>query len=130
MHLTLKRHQFHVFGTFGTLYNEDKEPICNTLEEVYNFNKKGVSCIPEGMYAVEKIIRSSNGKPAFRINGVPNRTAILIHTGNTIEDVEGCILPGQTWGRYKGLPAVLDSRNAMQYLLDNYDDFHLEIQNP
>ena len=70
--------------TFGKLYIlKDDECIfhCNTLELKWMGNIKNISCIPEGHYHVEKMVRP-NGKPGLWIKDVPKRTAILIHLGN------------------------------------------------
>ncbi|NDD83385.1 hypothetical protein EBZ38_03770 [bacterium] len=69
-----------------------------TLEDAWNGNKVGASCIPTGLYAVvphgwdkaSKVTR----KRCWRLLDVPNRTAILIHAGNTVADTEGCVLVG------------------------------------
>ena len=48
-----------------------------------------------------------------RLENVPGFTGVLIHSGNTAEDTEGCILVGKN--RVKG--KVLDSRETFQKLL-------------
>lgn len=57
----------------------------------------GEDCaIPLGTYPVQ--IRWSQKFHAMipHVDQVPGRSAIEIHTGNTIHDTEGCILVGQT----------------------------------
>lgn len=41
-------------------------------------------------------------KGMLQVQDVPGRTEILIHPGNTTEDLEGCLAPGQSFDRGKG----------------------------
>ena len=86
--------------------------ICDTLEPTWRdyangaYKIKGRSAIPEGRYAV--VISWS---PKFKqwlpiLLGVPKFEGIRIHTGNTAEDTEGCILVGKN----REVGKVLDSR--------------------
>lgn len=53
-------------------------------------------------------------KYAFHILDVPNFTGIRMHSGNTDEDTDGCLLAGQT----RALNAVFGSHNALVALWD------------
>jgi hypothetical protein len=44
------------------------------------------------------------------------RSAILIHSGNTTDQIEGCVLVGMRHGYLNDMPAVLDSRTALTQL--------------
>lgn len=66
---------------------------CKTLELPWKGNQNLISCIPKGIYQVEKRY-SSKFKNHFHITGVPNRNLILIHVGNYYYQLEGCILVG------------------------------------
>lgn len=56
-------------------------------------NQKNISRIPEGEYEVIKRY-SPKHKNHFHILDVPNRSYILIHSGNYYTQIEGCILVG------------------------------------
>ncbi len=94
--------------------------VLRTLEEPWKDNKRGVSCIPTGTYKVVPHGWESDSKVKFkrtyRLTGTAPRTAILIHTGNTTDDIEGCILVGMQHGTLRGKPAVLYSAPAMERL--------------
>jgi len=70
---------------------------CKTIELPNNGNQKYTSCIPEGVYDVEKYTSEKHGQ-CFHILDVPNRSDILFHSGNYATggkiDTKGCILPG------------------------------------
>lgn len=115
-------------GTFGVL-TVNGEPVVVTCEEPWNANRRNESCIPPGRY----LCKPHNGKRftnTWEVTGVPNRTAILFHTGNDIGDTSGCILPGLEFGEIDGLPAVLHSRRAMLKLRGILPrQFHLTVVN-
>ncbi len=98
------------------------DTVFYTLEEPWRGNLKSVSCIPKGTYKVTP--HNWAGAKGFRftkvyhVNDVPNREGILIHTGNTTADIEGCILIGMSRGKIGRVPAVKQSRLAITALRD------------
>lgn len=112
--LTLTRISTSENGTFGVVTMGNRI-IFVTCEDPWKDNAVGESCIPAGKYAVAPY--SSKKFPrSWQILGVPGRSLILIHVGNTIRDTRGCILPGMGFGELDGLEAVLDSGRAMDVL--------------
>lgn len=109
MILELERFAYTPQGTFGRLKANGFE--CYTVEEVWNNNQKSISCIPIGVYQVIKTTTPKHGE-CFMVSNVPNRTAILIHPANTIDDIEGCIGPGESLGVVNNLWAVQGSQAA------------------
>ncbi len=83
-----------------------------TLEDPWRANAVGVSCIPDGVYRCRPRRFHRGGYDAVEITGVPGRSQILIHRGNTADDVTGCILVGAQLGDLRGRIAVLDSAGA------------------
>lgn len=112
--LTLKRINSSRECVLGVLELDDKE-ICKTLELPWRDNQKGISCIPAGEYKLSPYPSSRFGE-VYIVNDVPNRTGILIHTGNTASDIQGCILVGDSYGKLNGKKAVLNSRQAFNLL--------------
>ena len=107
----LKRVSYSKKGTYGVLvYNE--VPIAVTLELPWKDNSPNVSCIPCGMYSVERYDSAKFGR-CLKLMDVPNRYGILIHSGNTLSDSEGCILVGSM---FEG-DAVSHSKYALGLLL-------------
>ena len=114
--------------------------VFHTIERPWVKNHNGPggkpfeSCVPDGTYRLRGFTRPS-GKQAFILSnpelGVWEQNAsresdtwgrylCLIHPGNTVEDVVGCIAPGLTGSDY----SVGNSRVAMQKLhtlLDGYE---------
>jgi hypothetical protein len=111
--LTLNRVYAHNV-TIGELLDGNKF-ICFTLEEPWKDNQKSISCIPEGEYICKPHV-GTKYKDVWNISNVKDRSAVLIHSGNTTLDIEGCVLVGSSRGIVKGLPAVLNSRATLDEL--------------
>lgn len=112
---TLIRDTFTDFCTMGTLFGSDGNRICRTLELPYRDNCRNVSSIPPGCYRI-CVVDCSKGR-CIHVVGVPNRSGILIHSGNTPSDTRGCILVGKR----STIGKVFESRSAMLDVLDAYD---------
>ena len=65
-----------------------------TLELPWKNNQSGISCIPEGVYNVEKTYSPAFKKQLWLIKDVPNRSGIRIHATNYVRELKGCIAPG------------------------------------
>ncbi|QEH36490.1 hypothetical protein OJF2_50740 [Aquisphaera giovannonii] len=129
MILTLRRISQGHFGTFGMLLAGDK-PLCVTCEEPWKANAPNVSCIAAGTYSC---IRHDTPKfpNVWEVTGVPGRTGILIHAGNTIKDTRGCILVGQEFLRNSDFTiyGVGKSRAALDMLRQTLlDAFTLVVE--
>lgn len=83
-------------ATYGVL-SVDSRPICVTLEDLWQDNKPNISCIPKGKYALNWHISPKFGM-CYIVSGVPGRSHILFHAGNTAADTHGCVLLGLTFG--------------------------------
>lgn len=106
---------------------------CYTLEDAWRDNRQMVSCIPTGLYEVVPHGWEKDSKPRFkrsyRLLDVPNRSAILIHTGNTDKDTHGCILVGhelKLGERNMILEASEQAMNQIRSLLPQ-QGFQLEV---
>lgn len=115
--MILLRHKLLSTCTLGTLI------VCGrafaTLEPPWRGNRRNVSCIPNGEYDYVYMPKSSSGRytGCYHVMGVPGRSEILIHAGNTCDETRGCILPGLKHGDICG-PAVLSSRIALRQIND------------
>lgn len=146
MKLTLTR-EYLPNATRGELEAGDLKLA--TIERPWVENPDGpggvlrVSCIPEGVYRVlphnslrfpgtyvlenPALCVYCDARPAGQGWG---RTAILIHSGNVVRDVIGCIAVGRKPGILYGQPAVLRSLDAMSLLrekLGRTDEHELTI---
>ena len=100
MNLSLTRTESVADGTFGLL-RVTPSLLLHTLEDDWRDNERSESCIPAGIYLLERTIYRKHNYETFEITGVPNRSRILIHPGNTEEDTMGCILVGLRQGYVK-----------------------------
>lgn len=149
----------HPDGTFGQLTvfqgSYGMSPFY-TVEDDWRGNAKSVSCIPKGTYQCKRTVYHKHNYETFEVTGVPGRSRILIHPGNTENDVEGCIAIGLRPGtinvidedspehlahaeEFKGKPcpcplvphrAVVNSQPAFRRFMDtmaHVDEFELEI---
>lgn len=113
MNITLIRHAYMQDVTLGVMVDTDTGHfICATLEEPWKENKRQISCIPEGTY-VCKPHSGNKFQNVWEVTNVPNRSAVLIHAGNTTDDIEGCILVGMEHGILNHKEAVIRSREAL-----------------
>lgn len=80
--------------TEGRLYI-DGEFECFTVEDAERAVKiQNKTAIPKGIYPVTISMSPRFKKMLIEIKDVPNFTGIRIHSGNSSEDTEGCIIVG------------------------------------
>lgn len=139
MQVQLVRHAYLPDVTLGRLYVDSL--TLATLEEPWIENPFGPggqrreglkreSCVPDGAYELRPHNTPKHPhvwalhNPTLGVwhhatpPGLPyGRSAILIHTGNSVIDIEGCLLVGLRHGRVQsGMDAVLESRAALAQL--------------
>ena len=115
--------------TIGRMYI-DGAYFCDTLEdadrgmkqdmplpELKDIKVAGRTAIPTGKYCVYLTRSPKFGKVLPLIYDVPAFTGIRIHSGNTDEDTQGCILVGEN----KIVGRVINSRQTMDKLMDILD---------
>ena len=132
-----------VLGEFKLFDHQGHEVLhLHTLEDDWKNNQPSESCIPDGNYICKRDVWHKKQIVVFQITGVPHRDRILIHFGNTEEDVKGCIVVGLSVGTLsvkdeddpahpqRTKRAVLQSRPAFEKLmaaLTTVDSFDLTI---
>lgn len=93
-----------------------------------------VSCVPDGKYQLIRHTRPNGDlvlalrNPDLDVYYDPGqlpaeggRCLVLLHAGNYIDDIEGCIAPGLTRVIHQGRPMVQHSRSAMKEIMYQYD---------
>ena len=127
MRLLLNRYDYQDKQTLGRLFLLDiYDNILadwDTLELPWKDNQRRVSCIPIGTYKARKHISPKFGLCLW-LQGVPNRSEILIHKGNYHTDILGCILIGKDLSDINkdGYLDVIRSKVAMKELMDSLFD--------
>lgn len=123
----------------------ESQIIAKTLELPWrgnniSYDPAKASCIPEGIYlVVEEPANLSRTYPYYRFVHVPGRhwhpdtkkSSVLIHRGNYVEDLLGCIIPGS---RHRDLnndsiPDIEESSKKLAWMVTNLPNvFELEIR--
>jgi hypothetical protein len=84
-------------GTYLVIKDDQIVYQCKCLELAWLNNERNKSCIPAGVYALEKYSDMKHPN-CFWIKDVPGRDGILIHPGNFATgikiDTEGCQIAG------------------------------------
>lgn len=126
MKIKVTRQIFSDIATVGMLSINDQF-ICFTLEDavrevegepVESWKIPNKTAIPKGIYQVVIDHSPHFGKDLPHILDVPGYTGVRIHSGNTADDTEGCILVGLT----KRKDFVGQSRMAFEYLFPILDE--------
>jgi len=76
--------------------------FCVTLEPDWAWNKPFQSCIPNGLYRIEKY-SSPKFKNTYIVTNVEGRWLILFHSGVSVKSTQGCILLGESFEDLKQL---------------------------
>lgn len=117
MKLTLKRIALRPTYTIGKLYIDDAY-FCDTLEDtVRDTNKsgkfdngekkiKGKTAIPYGTYEIKWTYSPRFKKYTPQLMNVPSFEGVRIHSGNSSDHTEGCLLLGEN----KKVGMVLNSK--------------------
>ena len=131
--LTLTRIAKRTDYTIGRLEDENGVKICDTLEPTWRDFKGGElkvprkSAVPEGTYPVVITKSKKFGKYLPLLVGVPGFKGVRIHSGNTVNDTEGCILVGQNLIKGKVLLSRLTLEKLMR-LIENEKRIFLTIK--
>jgi len=106
MALEITRYGSTPMGTFGKLKLGELELY--TVEQPWNHNKKGHSCIPAGTYRLEPHNSQAHPHSFAFVNhdlGVYHheepgavRSECLLHTANFASQLRGCVAPGIALG--------------------------------
>jgi hypothetical protein len=103
--------------------------IFASLELPYRNNAPRISCIDNGKYDCQ-LVKSPKFGEVYEITHVPGRSEILIHPGNTVRDIQGCVLLGLGHYYDKGQSSVFSSKIAIERFrsLIGTPSFALEVR--
>lgn len=106
------RRIYHHDGTIGAI-SYRKQLICFSIERAWARNEVNLSCIPEGIYKLERSTYKTH--EALLLTDVPGRTGIFIHPANDAsKELRGCIAPVTA---LTGADSGTQSRQAMRQLM-------------
>jgi hypothetical protein len=130
--------------TFGRLFVDGAQE-CQTLEDavledeyahVEDWKIPGRSATPAGRYRIEAQDSPKFGARTLTLLGVPGFDYIRIHSGETIEDTEGCIVVGDQVDLFRHRISGGKLRGVLQKLkdkvlaaLDAGEEVWIEIHN-
>ncbi|MEI6140292.1 MAG: DUF5675 family protein [Mariniphaga sp.] len=129
---TLTRKEFEpkqILGDFVATENDTVIFSCKTLELPWLNNQRSISCIPTGSYSVVKRTSDKYGTH-FQLLNVPDRSMILIHSGNYYTQTQGCILVGSGYQdiNQDNVRDIIESKNTLVKLYAMMPDkFDLKI---
>lgn len=131
--VTLERFAYTPWGVFGRIVYGDFRAF--TVERPWLDNKARESCIPEGTYTMQRYQSPKFGDTWALIGDTVSlypepgkaRSAILIHAGNTMDDLLGCVALGRSLGTVNGKWAVTSSRPAVDEFLRITKDKQLNL---
>ena len=123
MKMTVRRYEYGDHYTVSKMYINDSETFeCYVLED--KVREPGVkvqneTAIPAGTYTVIMDYSNHFLKTLPHILDVPMFEGVRIHSGNTVDDTEGCLLVGKVWG---GGDTIMQSRDAFNALLPKINE--------
>ena len=120
-------------GMFGVLIdNTNGVPFAVTLEQPWRNNSRFVSCIPADTYTCVEYT-SSKFPNTYEVTGVMERSSILLHKGNYVDDTGGCILVAEKFEVFGNEAVIADSRggfNDLREVVESYKEWRLIIRSP
>jgi hypothetical protein len=124
MKIRVERFEFGKDYTLSRVYLDGKFECYAIEDEIREVKVKGETAVPYGKYEVgmrySPKFTPRTGHDMIWVKNVPNFQWILIHTGNTEKDTDGCLIVGTKVGYLNGVRAVLASKIA-------YDKFYPQV---
>ena len=114
MRIELIRYCYGPDETLGVL--KFKDYALWTAECPWRENQRFTSCIPDGQYALSAFDSPAH-RDTWQIIDVEGRDGILIHVGNSVADVTGCVAVGLT----RSANNVWNSVDAIRLMNDEID---------
>ena len=123
----LERFAHTPYGTFGRLGIAEKIAQLYTIEDPWDSNRVGLSCIPDGDYDLIRDSFHRGGYETFSVQNVMGRSLIKFHIANTDNDVQGCIGIGSGLGLVESRWAITESLDAFGIFMQAMEDVHQAV---
>jgi len=133
--LLLVRDSYGPKETMGIMMGSEGDVMAHTIERPWVPDPHHVggtsfeSCVPDGIYQLVPHTRPNGDEVVALVNddlgvwyqkndrpGTWGRYLVLIHSGNYVEHVVGCVAPGSARTIYENRPMVTSSRATMEKL--------------
>ena len=128
--MRIKLHRlFENQGTFGSLRvpivhgGDDYKALLCTCENPWKNNKPFISCIPPGVYPIERFESPKFKYWSYKILNVKGRCGNIFHIGNTEEDTDGCVLLGMRFDKIRTKKTNDKIKNAIIYSNRAFKEF-------
>ena len=118
--VTLTRYETDFEGTFSKVVTDNQFQVYG-VEKPWHDNKHDESCIPAGVYQCA-IVESPKFGKVYSIQGVKDRTEILIHPANWQRQLLGCVALGRAVGLVLGVKGVMSSQDAVAGFMGDMDN--------
>jgi hypothetical protein len=121
MRIKVERFEFGKDYTLSKVYLDGRFECYAIEDEIREVKVKGETAVPYGKYELgmrySPKFTPRTGHDMLWVKNVPNFQWILIHTGNTEKDTDGCLIVGTRPGYLNGgARAVLGSKMAYDKL--------------
>lgn len=125
----LTRFKYGRNETVGLLTLPWKDDSFWAIENPWLDNKPNFSCIPEGLYYLERYDSPAHGEGTWQFIDVPDRTHCQIHVANYAKDVSGCIGLGmQVMSDLGGVGRSADAMSSFRGVAAEYASIRMTIK--
>lgn len=125
--------KMYVNGVYFCDTLEDKDRGLSqgmTLQQITNIKVKGKTAIPAGTYTVLETYSNRFKKVMPEVICVKGFAGIRIHSGNTADDTEGCLLVGENKAKGKVLNSKFwytNLNDRINYAVSHHEAVQIEI---
>lgn len=133
MLLTVKRSPSKEGATIGEMLVDGVHECWTCEDQIREVKIPHETCIPPGRYRVVLTQSQRFKKVLPELLNVPNYAGVRIHSGNTKEDTDGCIMVGEektATGVYRSREAMLELMAMLSGVIEAGEQVWIQVENP